>query len=193
MRPREDKTFTGFDLLCITGLGLVAVFAYMGISRAQVHELRRIEQHAVDIAAQATEISNIWAQLNEGKARMADLKAGLARLHRRIPDDLDTDEFLKDINSLAGRNDVLLVRVEPGEVVEKGSYREAPVAVEAQAGFRDFHTFVTALHEIPRLVRIEEIDIRATDGELHRVSLTLRIYAFKETDNEQQKKEHHSA
>ena len=192
MRPRQGKRFSGFDVLCITGVAFVAVFVYMGICRAQVQELRRLEQHAVDIAAQATEITNIWAQLNEGKAQLGDLKAELDRLHRRIPDDLDTDDFLKDLNSLAGRSDVVLVRVEPGEVVERGSYREAPVAVEAQAGFRDFHTFVTALHEIPRLVRIEEIDMRVADGEAPRVSLTLRIYAFKETDNEQHEKEHHS-
>ena len=186
MRPLAIRKFGRLDVLCAACVVLVGSLTFVGVCRAKSQQLVRLVLRTNELSAQVADIHEVRAALDQAQERLEDYRTGLALLHRRIPDDLDTDGFLKDLNNVAAQNKVVIVSVRPGEFSEQGSYRDAPVAVEATGRFKDFYSFINALRDMPRLATVEDIDVRADDNRLCHISLTLRIYAYKETDDDGQ-------
>jgi len=196
MRPATTIKFSRFDALCAVAVVLIASLTFVSVCRSKSHQLMQLVRRTHELSAQVADIYKLRQTLKQGEERLDTLNTQLIMLHRRIPDDLDTDGFLKDLNELAARNGVVIVRVQPGEFSDRGSYREAPVAVEATARFANLYSFVGALRDMPRLATIEDIDVRAKDSGVCRASFSLRIYAYKETDDveqNRQEEEHSSA
>ena len=189
MRPITISKFSRFDALCAAGVVLIASLTFVSVCRAKSQQLVGLVRRTHELSAQVADIHAVRSALEEAEERLENVRAGLAHLHRRIPDDLDTEGFLKDLNDVAAHNRVLIVRVRPGEFSEQGSYRDAPVAVDATARFSDFYSFIDALRDMPRLATVEDIDVRADTDRLCDVSLSLRIYAYKETDDDTQEQE----
>lgn len=189
MRPTATRRFGKFDALCAAGVALVTLLMFLSVCRAQSGQLMQAVRRTNDLSAEVAEVQKLRASLDKAEERLGAARAELALVHRRIPDDLDTEGFLKDLNSVAGRNKVVIVRVKPGEITEQGSYRDAPVAVEATAKFSNFYSFINALRDMPRLATVEDVDVRADDDGLCHISLTLKIYSYKETDDGQQEEE----
>jgi len=189
MRPTATRKFSKLDALCAVGVALVTFLTFLGVCRAQSGQLMQAMRRTNDLSAEVAEIQKLLASLDKVQERIETARGELALVHRRIPDDLDTEGFLKDLNSVAARNKVVVVGVRPGEITEQGSYRDAPVAVEATAKFANFYSFINALRDMPRLATVEDVDVRADDDGLCRISLTLKIYAYKETDDGRQEEE----
>ena len=189
MRPIKISKFSRFDALCAAGVVLIASLTFMSVCRAKSQQLVQLVRRTNELSAQVADIHDVRSALAEAELRLENVKAGLAHLHRRIPDDLDTEGFLKDLNDVAAENRVVIVRVRPGDFSKQGSYRDAPVAVDATARFSDFYSFINALRDMPRLATVEDIDMRAGSDGLCNVSLSLRIYAYRETDDDTQEEE----
>jgi|GEM_PF-2820705 len=196
MRPMRTTKFSRFDALCAVGVVLIASLFFVSVCRAKSHQLLQLVRRTHELSAEVADIHKLRQTLEQAEEQLDALNAELIMLHRRIPDNLDTDGFLKELNGLAARNGVVIVRVRPGEFSERGSYREAPVAVDATGCFANLYSFIGALRDMPRLATIEDIDVRAKDDGVCRASFSLRIYAYKETDNVKQgrqEEEHSSA
>lgn len=183
MRPQIKHRLERFDAVCIAGVLLVALLGYMSLCRAKFCQLRHFSSLTREVSVQIEEMGSMRAALERERGRLEKVKEGLALLHQRVPDDLDTDGFLRELNEIANKKNVLIVKVRPGEVIERGSVIETPVAVEATARFADFYSFVAALQEMSRLATIEEIDLRAEEDRSCRISMMLRIYAVGENGN----------
>jgi len=143
------------------------------MSREIIHLVLRTRE----VAEQVADIADVRATVDSGEKHIEMFRSQLALLRKRIPDDIDTDRFLKELVETAEENDVLICRVQPGEISEQGSYRDAPVVVDARAGFKDIYSFITAVRQMPRLVTIEEMSMGADEDGLAQVSFILRIYA----------------
>jgi len=189
MRPKATGRFGKVDAMCAAGVVLITFVTFLGVCRAQSRQLVHVVRQTHDLSAQVADVHRGRAALEQAQERLETVQAELALVHRRIPDDLDTEGFLKDLNGVAARNKVVIVKVRPGEVTERDSYCDAPVAVEATARFRDFYSFINALRDMPRLATVEDIDVRADRDGLCHVSLTLKIYSYKETDDGRQEEE----
>lgn len=189
MRPTAIRKFGEFDALCAAAVTLVTFVTFLGVCRAQSRQLVHVVRQTHSLSAQVADVHSMQAALEQAQERLQNMKAELALVHRRIPDDLDTEGFLKDLNGVAAQDKVVIVRVRPGEVTERGAYRDAPVAVNATSRFSDFYSFINALRDMPRLATVEDIDVRADDEGLCHISLTLKIYAYREADDGQQEEE----
>jgi Tfp pilus assembly protein PilO len=135
-------------------------------------------------AAEAAQSDEVRAALEAAEQRTDKVKARLELLQKRIPDDIDMDDFLREINEVATQNKALIVNVRPGEVRERDSYRQAPVAVDATGRFKNIYSFVNALRDMPRLTTIDGIDIAVDKERLCRTSLTMSIYAYRDNRDE---------
>jgi len=184
MRPVRERRFGAFDAMCAAGIVLVAFLAYVGVCRANSREFVQLAVRTNEAAAEAAQLDEVRAALETAETRTEKVKARLALLHKRIPDDLDMDGFLREINEVATQNNVLIVNVRPGEVSEQDSYRQAPVAVDATGRFKNVYTFINALRVMPRLTNIEGIKIEVDEDRLCRISLTLSIYAYRDNSDE---------
>jgi Tfp pilus assembly protein PilO len=196
MRPITTIKFSRLDALCAVGVVLIASLTFVSVCRAKSHQLVQLVRRTHELSAQVADIHKLRHTLEQAEERLDTLNAELAALHKRIPDDLDADGFLQDLTELAARNGVVIVRVRPGEFTERGLYREAPVAVDATARFANLYSFIGALRDMPRLATIDDIDVRSEDDGVCRASFSLRIYAYRETDDveeSRQKKGHSSA
>lgn len=184
MRPVTERRFGAFDAMCVAAVLLAALLTYVGVCRASSKQLLQLAVRTNKAAAEAAELGDVQAALQEAEQRTEKVKAQLALLHKRIPDDLDMDGFLREINEIATRNNVLIVKVRPGELSDRESYRQAHVAVDGSGRFRNIYAFINALRTMPRLTTIEGIDIRVEQDRSCRVSLTLSIFAYRDDTDE---------
>ena len=195
MRPLTNRRYSRLDVLCAAGVVLIASLTFVSVCRAKSHQLVQLVRRTHELSAQVADLRVLRETLEQAQEQLEKVNAQLMMLHKRIPDDLDADGFLKYLNEVAARNGVMIVSVRPGEFSQQGSYREALVAIDATARFGNLYLFIGALRDMPRLVTIEDIDLRAEADGLCRASLDLRIYAYKETDDVAQswQEQEHSA
>ncbi len=185
MRPIIRKKFTAFDAVCVAGILVAAIITHSVTCRTMSRRIITLMLRTHEVSAEVADLDMIRATVESGERHIGTFTSKMAMLHTRIPDDLNTDRFLKELVETAEGHNVLILRVNPGEVSGQGSYRDIPVAVDAQADFKNVYSFIKAVREMPRLVTVEEIRMRSNENELAQVTFILRIYAYKEIDDEQ--------
>ena len=185
MRPIITKKFTAFDAACVAGILVAAIATHSVTCRSMSRRIITMMLRTREVSAEVADLDMVRATVESGEQHIGAFTSQMTTLHTRIPDDLNTDRFLRELVETAELHDVLILRVNPGEVSGQGSYRDVPVVVDAQADFKNVYSFIKAVREMPRLVTVEEIRMSSSQDELAQVTFILRIYAYKEIGDEQ--------
>lgn len=105
------------------------------VNKLQVNERERT-QLANDIKSLQTQIDN---------------------LKNLIPDDKQTDEFIKDLSDSARAAKVSIRRLTPKAVESKDYYMEAPFEVAVDGPYFDVLDFFTRIHNLSRVINVADL------------------------------------
>ncbi len=94
-----------------------------------------------------------------------------------IPDSLAVAELLEEIDRVAGRSGVDLVKMGSGGVKEKNGYSVLSVEISVGGGFGELEHFITGLESMGRLVKIEYLEIEGKKGKSEWISADFLVKA----------------
>ncbi len=108
-------------------------------------------------------------ELNQATATVGDLKQEIAALEEavrffqsKLPSEKEMDKVLREVWRLAEANKLATKSIRTLPVEEKAASagaREQPIAVQLEGDFRGFYSFLQALENQPRIMRINSMTV----------------------------------
>jgi type IV pilus assembly protein PilO len=95
------------------------------------------------------------------------LQAKLDELKLILPQEKETDEILRSVQSSASTSALRILRVGPRPIIDHEVYTEWPIDMEVVGTYHNIGAFLDKIRKLPRIVNIAGLKItsRAADGE----------------------------
>ena len=100
------------------------------------------------------------------KAESAALQEQLDRLKSILPQEKETDQILRSVQSSASSSSLRILRVVSKATIDHDVYTEWPIEMEIVGTFHNLGRYLDKIRLLPRIVNISNMKIqgRATDG-----------------------------
>ena len=168
------------DRLCLVILILALAGAgFWGLAQAnkQRKELRS-EQEL--LAKQRQDLNVTETGLQQLQAMLRDKRAAIAALNERMPESAQMGRFLKELDGLAKRRQVLLISLQPMPPVEEKIYIRNPVNLVCKGPFINVYQLLVDFESLERLLEMETLKItRTAEERVCQVELVVNVFEWK--------------
>lgn len=167
---RTDAVGLAITLVLAAGLFYWAI----GNSIAQVASLHN-EQ--VELTERMGYITDLMATLHQGEASLQAVEARIEDLREQLPSKMNFQGFYEMLSERALENNVL-IEITPQAITVSGELAEMPVSISAIASFDDFHRFLFALDNEPRLIKLQSLNVYPAESpNFCRIDMVAYIYS----------------
>ncbi|MEX2309476.1 MAG: type 4a pilus biogenesis protein PilO [Pirellulales bacterium] len=180
MQVIDDETRRFGRLLHYAGVLATVVCAAAGYSllhaptvhavvdrSARINELKLSLRNGPVVRDQHRKVSE---QLGKVTKRIADVQ-------RRVPQEADAGEFLKELTQLASAEQLAIKDFNPEQSQIKHGYAEMEVTLNGAGSFASICSFVDRLAKLNRLSKVKNLTLSAVDiGDEYPMTATLVIY-----------------
>jgi Tfp pilus assembly protein PilO len=133
----------------------------------RIQELRLSVENAPVIREQHRNVSQ---KLHEVTTRIAEVQ-------RRVPQQADAGEFLKEVTRLAGAEHLAIKDFRPEQPESRDGYAQLQVSLKGAGSYASICTFVEKLAKLKRLSKIKDLSLTAGDESTeYPMTATLVIY-----------------
>lgn len=105
------------------------------------------------------------AALDAYKEQLAEMERSFGAMLRQLPSRTEVANLLSDISQTRVASSLEEELFEPLPEVQKEFYAEIPNRIIVTGGYHDMGNFVSAVAALPRIVTIDEVEIRPTGGQ----------------------------
>src|SRR5262245_7951253 len=149
--------------LLILGIGY---FAWSGLAgwpgvKALRAASERLERERDDLQRQVRDAQQMVANLDRIKREREALEAQLRELSRRLPNEHESAQVLRSVETLAGTSGLGVGQVRRRPNRPQELYVEIPMEVAVAGGYHNLLKFADQLAQLPRLVTMNEVRIQA--------------------------------
>lgn len=131
-------------------------------------------------------LNHATATIGDLKRKIASLKAAIGFLQSRLPDEQEIDKVLQETWKLAELNQLktrsirtLAWREDRAFTATGASQAELPIEVQLEGDFVGFYTFLQALENQPRIMRIRRVKLaRSKKAPIGHVLATFEMSIF---------------
>lgn len=173
--------------LLLVGVALGLFMLYTNPTYQSIKLLRAQVAEYDDALNKSKELRTIRDELNARRNTFAP--EAVQKLERILPDNVDNIRFAIEIDNIATRRNLSIGALKLGEVSDSRA-QKSPLAVgasgdavgsvdvgfEIEARYEDFLTFLQDLEHSLRLIDIEKISFKATEGGNIKHAFTIRTY-----------------
>lgn len=103
-------------------------------------------------------------------------------LEKQLPSRAEMDALLSDINQAGLGRGLQFELFKPGQVAAKQYYAELPIDVRVVGGYHDIGAFTSDIANLPRIVTLNNLDIKVDDKTPGRLSLNAVAKTFRYLD-----------
>ena len=103
-------------------------------------------------------------------------------LEKQLPSRAEMDALLSDINQAGLGRGLQFELFKPGQVAAKQYYAELPIDVRVVGGYHDIGAFTSDIANLPRIVTLNNLDIKVDDKNPGRLSLNAVDKTFRYLD-----------
>jgi type IV pilus assembly protein PilO len=137
------------------------------------------------------------ATLPKLKEQLAQIESTLSELLRKLPNEAQVDELIRDISQSVLANGLKQELFQPEykrETEEKGLYVKLPIKLRAKGNYHSFGKFISGVATMNRIVTLHDVSIESSKDikdETHPQTLEMiaQIYRYlEETEEENQEK-----
>lgn len=148
------------DIIATLALvGLIAL-SYFGLVNRMVSNHRFLVEQERTLGEDLSSKNGLDSGLESLRSEIKAVRRSLVEFDQRLPSSKEVDVFLMQINEIASKTGLELELIEPDSMVKESMYSRVPVALRAAAPFPDMYRFLYELNQIPRLCKIENLDVK---------------------------------
>ncbi len=157
--------------------GLIAAVVIGGVLYFLAHQLW-FEGQEARIARQEAQLTDLQAQLQKGRIakqqlpqfreEVRRLEGELDKLLKILPARRNTPELLRRIRALAEQGDFDILRIQPGNFIERDFYSEWPININLNGSYHNLALFFDRIGRFSRILNIDNLQVSALKrGGLH--------------------------
>jgi len=170
------------DLIAGSSILVLLLSSFLGIYRPQMQHLAQLQAQKQTLQQQLDVGSQVVMGLNQLQAEIATVKRRLKEFDQQLPREVQLDSFLLQIDRAASQAGFKITMIKPGSLHHEELYSQLAIAMTAESRFPEFYDFLSALSQIPRLTKIDDLMIvRKPNSSLCDITFTLIIYTAKAT------------
>lgn len=141
------------------------------------------------------DLNHATATIGDLKREIVSLEKAIRFLESRLPDEKEIDKVLREIWKLAEANRLktnsirtLKWRADKAFTAKSAPQAELPIEVRLEGDFRGFYTFLQAVENQPRIMRIRKMTLeQAAKAPTGHVQATFEMSIFFERETTEQK------
>jgi len=172
--------------IVIVCLAVVGLGSYLFI-KPRFDQLERAELQEPGLKTQFDDVQNKAANLGAYKSQLEEMRRSFGAMLRQLPDTTDIESLLVDLSQTSVASGLDVQYFKPDQELAKEFYAEYPIKLSVTGKYHEFGQFISGLAALPRIVTLQDIDIRALDpkassgGELQ-MNLTAVTYRYLDED-----------
>jgi type IV pilus assembly protein PilO len=147
--------------------------------------------------AKLAELNHATGTIGDLKAQIAGLEKAISYFQSKLPDEKEMDKVLKEVWLLAEANHLstksirtLQKQAEGGFTTADGPQAEQPIAMQLEGDFIGFYSFLQALENQPRIMRVSKMTVQKMDkGPQGAVEAKFEMSIFFDRGNQAKKKD----
>jgi len=158
--------------------------------------LRPINEHKATMIEEIQANQEKLRALNQVTGTIGDLqkeiearREAIDYFQAKLPNEKEIDRVLEEVWRLAEANQLVTksirtLRRKDSKLTTPNGPSEQPIAVQLEGGFPGFYTFLQALENQPRIMRIQEMTLeKLKDSPQGHVQADFEVFVFFEPDN----------
>ena len=169
--------------------GAIAALVVSGVLYFMAHQLW-FEGMESQIVRQEANLTELQAQLQKGRIakqqlpqfreEVRRLEGELGKLLRILPARRNTPELLRRIRALAEQGDFDILRVQPGNFIERDFYSEWPITINVNGSYHNLALFFDRISRFSRILNIDNLQVSALKrgGGSHTISAKFQAKTF---------------
>lgn len=165
------------DRICLLTVIVVLGLGGLWVLKQGAGQKSRISQENALYARSATSLNMAESNLQQLRTVLAATQNELTALKGRIPKAADIGGFLKQLDGLIKRRNMVLITLQPLPEVKASYFAKIPIRLTVRGAFGDMCYLLYDLETMDRMLVAEKITI-SNDGidEQCRIDLTLNIF-----------------
>jgi|GEM_PF-5745873 len=183
MEFRLGKTEAIAAAVLILVLGFVA-FWFLGYQPA-IREINSLRSQQQQIIKKINENKLTLMRLAELRQESAKMEASIVNILASLPTKPELASYLVMINDLAERTGIKINSFKPSQPTGENNYTKIPVEISVTGKFNDLPQlggslieFLYLLEKMPRLTRIESLNIVRQDDKKNLLTVSLKMSTF---------------
>ncbi|HUT23845.1 MAG TPA: type 4a pilus biogenesis protein PilO [Sumerlaeia bacterium] len=178
-KPRTPKT----DVIGLAFTVLLACASFYWAVGGGLARISALGEEQKDLTGQLSYVTELTNVLQEGEEALQSVEAWMEELRERLPPQMDFSGFYELLTERAAQSNVLVSEVEPQGMTIEEECVEMPVSVSAIGSFEDFHRFLFALVNAPRLIKMSSLSVSPEKSpRLCRIDMVVSIYSTRQEE-----------
>lgn len=146
----------------VAGILLLGVGFWFFV-RPKFPVLEAAEQQELALRADFERKQKKVAGLDAYKAQLAEMERSFGTMLRQLPSKTEVANLLLDISQTRVASSLEEELFQPQPEIPKEFYAEVPNRIVLVGGYHELGTFVSGVAALPRIVTIDEVDLRPAD------------------------------
>ena len=174
-------------LLCVVAFGLGLWFD----TKNQIEDLAQVEAKEKIFKKDFKKKQWKAATLPKLKEQLTQIETTLSELLRKLPNEAQVDELIRDISQAVLASGLKQELFEPqykGEKSEKDLYVKLPIKLRASGNYHAFGKFISGVAAMSRIVTLHDVFINSKSGDDEyplSLNMTAQIYRYLKTSEEE--------
>ena len=165
------------DRICLFTIIIVVGMCGFWAAKQGVKQKTQIRQENSLYAGSLENLNLAASNLQRLNTGIKAIKNELKAIKEQIPERVQIGKFLKQLDSLVKRRNIVLITLQPLPKEQEKYFTKIPIRLMFKGAFKDIYHLLHELEIMKRLLVAEKITIsKAGSGEQCRVDLTLNIF-----------------
>ena len=159
------------DLVFLALLIAVPIGAWWLFFRPRNQERERIRQQLQAKQAKLRALNRATGTIGDLKKEIVSLQEGIDFFESKLPNEKEIDKVLREVWKLAEANQLTTKSIRTEKNTGPGRFvwgphmpHEQPIAMELEGNFLGFYSFLQALENQPRIMRIHKMELEEKTG-----------------------------
>jgi len=142
----------------------LAAVGYTYYLKSQVDERGRLKTEIAALEQAVAQAVEVEGRLQKFKRDLRQLDARLDELRRILPNQKETPEVLRAVQSMASESRLKIVKFVPQPIAVHSFYSDWPIAMEVEGSYNALGIFFEKIGKFRRIVNIDNISVKSIEG-----------------------------
>jgi type IV pilus assembly protein PilO len=180
--PGSWPSWVHISACVLMALILIGAGGYF-LVEPEYEDLQREQQKEVGLRQEFESKQQKVASLDAYKAQLEEMQRSFGDMLRQLPSKAEVANLLNDISQTRIASNLNEELFQPTSDVQKDFYVEMPNKIVVTGAYHDMGQFVSGVAALPRIVVIDEIDLRPSGakGPSLRLSAVAKTYRYQDS------------
>jgi type IV pilus assembly protein PilO len=163
-------------------VGLVAAIKLLVWDKAQ-SKIVGMERKTEERLKALGDLERATSGVSDVDKKVAELEEAIKFFEKKLPQERDIDQILKEVWNMAEANQLTTKTIKTMKSQRGAAYSEQPIEMSLSGNFSGFYEFLLKLEKLPRLTRINQMQLDKMTGRDGEMDAKLTLSIFFEPDN----------